>query len=53
MTEDEKKYDAMIRACNISKEALIETGHKTDYANQKVKSRYCPNCGAIMDLNGE
>ena len=105
MTEDEKKYDAMIRACNISKEALIETGqmkgfmgiynlglenmydylikkseirkhgswflldecvnegvycsvchkkvYKTDYANQKVKSRYCPNCGAIMDLNGE
>ena len=26
MTEDDKKYDAMIRACNISKEELIETG---------------------------
>ena len=26
MTEDGKKYDAMIKACNISKEALIETG---------------------------
>ena len=24
--------------------------YKTDYANQKVKSKYCPNCGAIMDL---
>ena len=111
MTEDSKKYDAMIRACNISKEALIETGqmkgfmgiynlglenmydyliknsevrkhgswkrvlmrndkggcigakmncsvchkkvYKTDYANQKIKSKYCPNCGAIMDLEGE
>lgn len=27
--------------------------YKTDYANQKLKSRYCPNCGAIMDLDGE
>ena len=27
--------------------------YKTDYANQKIKSKYCPNCGAIMDLNGE
>ena len=26
MTEDGKKYDAMIKACNISKEELIETG---------------------------
>ena len=24
--------------------------YKTDYANQKLKSKYCPNCGAIMDL---
>ena len=23
--------------------------YKTDYANQKVKSAYCPNCGARMD----
>lgn len=23
--------------------------YKTDYANQKVKSKYCPNCGAKMD----
>lgn len=23
--------------------------YKTDYANQKIKSRYCPNCGSIMD----
>ena len=23
--------------------------YKADYANQKVKSRFCPNCGAIMD----
>lgn len=23
--------------------------YRTDYANQKVKSNYCPNCGAIMD----
>ena len=105
MTEDGKKYDVMIRAANVSKEELIETGqmkgyvgvynlglenmydyltknaevkkhgnwflldecsnegvycsvchkkvYKTDYANQKLKSRYCPNCGAIMDLNGE
>ena len=27
--------------------------YKTDYANQKVKSKYCPNCGAVMDLDGE
>ena len=105
MTEDGKKYDAMIKACNLTKEELIETGqmrgfmgiynlglenmydyliknsevrkhgnwflldecsnagvycsvcnkkvYKTDYANQKVKSKYCPNCGAIMDLDGE
>ena len=24
--------------------------YKTDYANQKIKSPYCPNCGATMDL---
>ena len=24
--------------------------YKTDYANQKIKSSYCPNCGAKMDL---
>ena len=23
--------------------------YKTDYANQKIKSKYCPNCGAKMD----
>ena len=23
--------------------------YKTDYANQKIKSNYCPNCGSIMD----
>ena len=23
--------------------------YKTYYANQKLKSRYCPNCGAVMD----
>ena len=27
--------------------------YKTDYANQKIKSKYCPNCGSIMDLDGE
>ena len=27
--------------------------YKTDYANQKIKSKYCPNCGAIMDLDGK
>ena len=27
MTEDGKKYDAMIKACNLTKEELIETGH--------------------------
>ena len=27
--------------------------YKTDYANQKIKSKYCPNCGAVMDLDGE
>ena len=26
--------------------------YKTDYANQKIKSPYCPNCGAKMDLKG-
>lgn len=24
--------------------------YKIDYANQKIKSPYCPNCGAKMDL---
>ena len=23
--------------------------YQTDYANQKLKSNYCPNCGAKMD----
>lgn len=23
--------------------------YKTEYANQKLKSKYCPNCGAKMD----
>lgn len=23
--------------------------YRTEYANQKLKSNYCPNCGAIMD----
>lgn len=23
--------------------------YKTVYANQKLKSKFCPNCGAIMD----
>ena len=23
--------------------------YRTEYANQKVKSKYCPNCGARMD----
>ena len=23
--------------------------YKTNYANQKLKSKFCPNCGAIMD----
>lgn len=27
--------------------------YKEDYANQKLKSKYCPNCGAIMDLDFE
>ena len=26
MIEDGKKYDAMIKACNLTKEELIETG---------------------------
>ena len=25
--------------------------YKKDYANQKIKSKYCPNCGAIMDVD--
>lgn len=25
--------------------------YKKEYANQKIKSKYCPNCGAIMDEN--
>lgn len=24
--------------------------YRVEYANQKIKSKYCPNCGAIMDL---
>ena len=27
--------------------------YKTCYANQKLKSPYCPNCGAKMDGKGE
>ena len=25
--------------------------YRAEYANQKVKSNYCPNCGAKMDDN--
>lgn len=27
--------------------------YKLNYANQKLKSKYCPNCGAIMDEKGK
>ena len=27
--------------------------YKLNYANQKLKSKYCPNCGAIMDEKKE
>lgn len=27
--------------------------YKLYYANQKLKSKYCPNCGAIMDEKEE
>lgn len=27
--------------------------YKLNYANQKLKSKYCPNCGAIMDKKEE
>ena len=27
--------------------------YKTCYANQKIKSKFCPNCGAIMDGGAE
>lgn len=27
--------------------------YKEEYANQKIKSKYCPNCGAIMDEDFE
>ena len=27
--------------------------YKKEYANQKIKSKYCPNCGAIMDEDFE
>ena len=27
--------------------------YKLNYANQKLKSKYCPNCGAIMDEKEE
>lgn len=29
--------------------ACTKKVYKTDYANQKLKSKYCPNCGAKMD----
>lgn len=29
--------------------ACAKKVYKTDYANQKLKSKYCPNCGAKMD----
>lgn len=29
--------------------ACTKKVYKTDYANQKLKSKYCPNCGAQMD----
>lgn len=25
--------------------------YKLDYANQKVRSKYCPNCGARMEIS--
>ncbi len=27
--------------------------YRTQYANQKIKSAYCPNCGAKMDGKGD
>lgn len=27
--------------------------YRVEYANQKVKSNFCPNCGACMDGKGE
>lgn len=39
----------MCKLCN----ELEWKRYKIDYANQKIKSKYCPNCGAVMDLNGE
>ena len=27
--------------------------YRTDYANKKIKSKYCPNCGSIMDKEFE
>ena len=27
--------------------------YKADYANQKMMSKYCPNCGAKMDKEEE
>ena len=29
--------------------ACTKKVYKLNYANQKLKSKYCPNCGAIMD----
>lgn len=29
--------------------ACTKKVYKTNYANQKLKSKYCPNCGAQMD----
>lgn len=29
--------------------ACTKKVYKTDYANQKLKSKYCPNCGTQMD----
>ena len=31
--------------CSVCKKKV----YKTNYANQKIKSPYCPNCGAKMD----
>ena len=105
MKEDFKKYDAMIKACSVSKEKLIETGQMKGFVgvynlglenmydylikNAEVRKhgkwervlirndkggcigakmncsvcnmdnghdenmKYCPNCGAVMDLDGK
>ena len=53
--EDKRKHGEWVLLDECANEGVYcsccgKKVYKINYANQKLKSKYCPNCGAIMDL---